>query len=103
MAYFALTKFSLASKDFRQSIILSPTNYAARSRFEECKKNIKRLKFEAAICSKNIRASEMLNMDDFLVDESYDGPYLDHGAKITENFIQSMLFQFKNGKQIHKR
>jgi serine/threonine-protein phosphatase 5 len=103
MAYFALTKFSLASKDFRQSIILSPTNYAARSRFEECKKNIKRLKFEAAICSKNIRASEMLNMDDFLVDESYDGPYLDHDAKITESFIQSMLFQFKNGKQIHKR
>ena len=42
-----------------------------------------------------LQASEMLNMDDFLVDESYDGPYLDHDAKITESFIQSMLFQFK--------
>ena len=36
-----------------------------------------------------LQASEMLNMDDFLVDESYDGPYLDHDAKITESFIQS--------------
>ena len=57
MAYFALTKFTLAGRDFKKSILLSPTNHAARSRFEECKKNIKRLKFEAAISNVNIRVS----------------------------------------------
>lgn len=103
MAYFALTKFTLAGHDFKKSILLSPTNHAARSRFEECKKNIKRLKFEAAISNVNIRASERLNIDDFLVGESYDGPCLDHDGKITESFIESMVVHFKNGKQIHKR
>ncbi|CAL6307686.1 unnamed protein product [Bathycoccus prasinos] len=103
MAYFALTKFTLAGRDFKKSILLSPTNHAARSRFEECKKNIKRLKFEAAISNVNIRASERLNIDDFLVGESYDGPCLDHDGKITESFIESMVVHFKNGKQIHKR
>ncbi|CAL6307436.1 unnamed protein product [Bathycoccus prasinos] len=71
--------------------------------FEECKKNIKRLKFEAAISNVNIRASERLNIDDFFVGESYDGPCLDHDGKITESFIESMVVHFKNGKQIHKR
>ncbi|CAL6307411.1 unnamed protein product [Bathycoccus prasinos] len=103
MAYFALTKFTLAGRDFKKSILLSPTNHAARSRFEECKKNIKRLKFEAAISNVNIRASERLNIDDFFVGESYDGPCLDHDGKITESFIESMVVHFKNGKQIHKR
>ena len=51
----------------------------------------------------NIRASERLNIDDFLVGESYDGPCLDHDGKITESFIESMVVHFKNGKQIHKR
>jgi serine/threonine-protein phosphatase 5 len=54
MAYFALTKFALASKDFKRSVLLSPTNLAARSRFEECKKNIKRSKFEAAISNTSV-------------------------------------------------
>ncbi|CAL6302437.1 unnamed protein product [Bathycoccus prasinos] len=80
MAYFALTKFTLAGHDFK-----------------------KRLKFEAAISNVNIRASERLNIDDFLVGESYDGPCLDHDGKITESFIESMVVHFKNGKQIHKR
>ncbi|CAL6309108.1 unnamed protein product [Bathycoccus prasinos] len=80
MAYFALTKFTLAGRDFK-----------------------KRLKFEAAISNVNIRASERLNIDDFFVGESYDGPCLDHDGKTTESFIESMVVHFKNGKQIHKR
>ncbi|CAL6301943.1 unnamed protein product [Bathycoccus prasinos] len=50
-----------------------------------------------------LQASERLNIDDFFVGESYDGPCLDHDGKITESFIESMVVHFKNGKQIHKR
>ena len=37
-----------------------------------------------------LQASERLNIDDFLVGESYDGPCLDHDGKITESFIESI-------------
>lgn len=103
MAYFALTKFALASKDFKRSVLLSPTNLAARSRFEECKKNIKRSKFEAAISNTSVSASDMLKVEDFVVNDTYDGPCLEDDGKITESFIENMVVHFKNGKQIHKR
>lgn len=49
------------------------------------------------------QASDMLKVEDFVVNDTYDGPCLEDDGKITESFIENMVVHFRNGKQIHKR
>lgn len=63
---------------------------------------MRRLEFEKAIeVGDPPSAFEDLNIDEIVVDDSYDGVRL--GNEMTQEFIDDMIERFKNGKKIHRK
>lgn len=76
-AYFALTKFKAARKDFRAVCKLIPKDKDARNKFAECDKRVKEEAFANAIVSEQTAPlSSYYNPNDIPLDTSkYDGPH----------------------------
>lgn len=91
-----------ALKDFRAVVKREPNNREAKLKLAECEKLVRRLEFEKAIeVGDPPSAFEDLNIDEIVVDDSYDGVRL--GNEMTQEFIDDMIERFKNGKKIHRK
>ncbi|KAG0238867.1 Serine/threonine-protein phosphatase 5 [Actinomortierella wolfii] len=101
---YALSRFKEAAKDFRIVVKLAPNDKDARAKLEDCEKIVQRLAFEAAIASDHDvkRASDTINVQDMIVEDSYDGVRIDDG-KVTKEFVDDMIERFLKQKKIHKR
>lgn len=63
-ALIGLGKFQEALKDFRQAVKLQPKSKDARLKFQQCQKEVRRIKFEAAIATeRTLPPSETINVD----------------------------------------
>ena len=103
-AYFALSNYKLALKDFKQAAKMEPKDRNARSKLAACDKARKDQLFAMAIESEDSAPiSDTLNPDDITVDDSYDGPRLgdDGVASIDLEFVQGMMEYYKSQKNVH--
>jgi serine/threonine-protein phosphatase 5 len=108
-----------------------PNDKDARKKFEECEKIVKRIAFEEAINSDSpkVITSETIDVNNFTVESSYDGPRIPEDGQITLEFVQGprifhhrpfflfffffflhcfpsrlgLLERFKNQKTVHKK
>jgi serine/threonine-protein phosphatase 5 len=55
-----------------------------------------------AISFEHRKASELINLNELIVESDYVGPHLEDG-KVTLNFIMDMIEHFKNQKFIHRK
>ena len=91
-----------ALKDFRAVVKKMPNDREAKLRLAECEKLVRRIEFEKAIeVSDPPSAFEGLDIESMAVDDSYDGVKLEN--EMTQEFIDDMIYRFKNGKVLHKR
>lgn len=80
----------------------NPKDAGAKLQHAECQKVVKRDAFLKAIEFDDApSAAEGLNLDDMIVDASYDGVRLE--KEMTQEFIDDMIDRFKNGKKLHKK
>lgn len=79
-----------------------PNNKDAKLRLAECEKIVRRIEFLRAIeVDDPPSAFEDLDIDSVVVDDTYDGIKL--GEDMTQEFVDDMIWRFKNGKKIHKK
>ncbi|KAF3482398.1 serine/threonine protein phosphatase PPT1 [Arthroderma uncinatum] len=98
----AILNSRAALKDFKTVVKKAPHDRDAKLKLAECEKLVRRIEFEKAIeVADPPSAFEGLNIDSFIVDDSYDGARLED--KMTQEFIDDMIQRFKDGKQIHKK
>lgn len=118
-AKFALNKFKLARKDFRQVCKIKPKDRDARSKLLECEKAIKEEAFAAAIMGPHSEPlSATYDPNSIVIDNSYDGPHPAEGGltndmeaeealfapgKLPLTFVMAAVEHFKNQKVIHRR
>ena len=89
-----------ALKDFKTVVRKRPTDKDAAAKLRDCEKIVKRVEFEKAIeVADPPSASEGLNLESMVVDDSYDGVRL--GTDMTPGFVEDMIQRFKSGKKIH--
>lgn len=94
-AYFALTKFKQARKDFRSVCKLKPKDKDARSKLAECDKRVKEEAFANAIVSEATQPlSATFNPNDIPMDSSkYDGPHPSQDGITTDMDYEASLFE----------
>ena len=104
-----------------------PNDKDAALKLAECEKLVKRINFEKAIeVDEPVSPSAGLEIDKMgkrsstyflyytvyntnyrvrsvVVEDSYDGAFLEDGVNMTLGFIEDMIKRFKNGKKIHKK
>ncbi|CAB9502955.1 protein phosphatase PP1 [Seminavis robusta] len=119
-AHYALNKFKLARKDFKQVCKLKPKDRDARAKLAECEKAVREAAFADAIVSEQtVPLSSSFNPEDIAIDSSqYFGPHpglegvltnmeeeeaLFAPGKLPRKFCMDALEQFKSQKLIHKR
>jgi serine/threonine-protein phosphatase 5 len=91
-----------ALRDWKLVIRKAPGDATAKLRMLECEKIIKRDAFLKAIEVEDAPSvAEGLDIDNMIVDPSYDGAKL--GKEMTLEFIEDMIERFKNGKKIAKK
>ncbi|CAH9135534.1 unnamed protein product [Cuscuta epithymum] len=104
-AYLAMGKFKDALKDFQQVKKICPNDPDAAKKLKECEKAVMKLKFEDAISAPQ---SEKHSVADFIdyhsieVEPHYTGPRIE-GDIVTIDFVKTMMEDFKNEKNLHKR
>jgi len=81
-----------------------PNDADARKKLAEVEKIVNKINFEKAIDSDQdyVPASKQINLDDMVVDESYDGPRYDDDA-ITVEFVEGALARMKDQKTLHSK
>ena len=104
-AYFALSKYKEARKDY---LILSkslPGDKDASLKLKECEKRIRENAFAKAIESDSLRVlvSDTIDPMTMEVDDSYEGPRLESTDNISVDFINSLMETFRNQKKLHIR
>lgn len=78
-ANFALGKFKEARKDFRTVCKLKPKDADAKKKLAACEKAVKAQLFQDAIESEQtVPLAQKLNVDEIVVESSYDGPHLEY-------------------------
>jgi serine/threonine-protein phosphatase 5 len=98
----AILKHREALRDWKLVIRKAPGDATAKLRMLECEKIIKRDAFLKAIEVEDAPSvAEGLDIDNMIVDPSYDGAKL--GKEMTLEFIEDMIERFKNGKKIAKK
>jgi serine/threonine-protein phosphatase 5 len=106
-AYFSLGFFAKAFKDFKYAAQLEPKSVEIRSRLKEADIQLRKHKFEAAISVGNddvqIKISDSINLKEIPIEESYTGPKMIDDSKVTKEFIDDMINEFKHQRKIHKR
>lgn len=100
-AHLLLGKFKDAQKDFGVVLKLVPTEKDAQQKYDLCEKELKRLRFENAIKSKD---GEPVSVTIKLgtVAASYDGPRIENDT-ITVEFVEAMQEHFRAEKKIDRR
>ncbi|KAL2915985.1 Palmitoyl-protein thioesterase 1 [Polyrhizophydium stewartii] len=101
----ALGKLKEAIKDLRAVCKASPQDRDARTKLSQCEKELKRIEFEKAINFEENKVSALErigNVDDIIVEESYDGPRLPESG-ITLEFVKDLLEYMKAQKQLHRK
>ncbi|KAI9349094.1 Metallo-dependent phosphatase-like protein [Obelidium mucronatum] len=101
----AMGKLKEAVKDFKAVVKVAPRDSDARSKLNECEKELKRRLFENAISFNEVKKSaiELIgDIDSIVVEPSYDGPHLaDTG--ITEEFCKDLLSHMEAQKKLHRK
>uniref|UniRef100_A0A7E4VQ37 protein-serine/threonine phosphatase n=1 Tax=Panagrellus redivivus TaxID=6233 RepID=A0A7E4VQ37_PANRE len=100
-ANMALGRFKLALKDYDTVRKFRPKDVDANQKFTECQKIVKRIAFEKAIACEVVSKVSTINLDEYRVEESYDGPRLD--GDITPEFMIELVAHFKAQKKLHIR
>ena len=112
-ANFSLAKYKNALRDFKLVVKLVPNDKDAKKKLKECESVVKAIAFAEALKSDELApASETMlaSLKNIRVDNTkYDGPHLENVNEetgefdITEDFVNSMLERFKEGKSIHRK
>mmetsp|Transcript_24086 Transcript_24086/g.61749 ORF Transcript_24086/g.61749 Transcript_24086/m.61749 type:complete len:494 (-) Transcript_24086:75-1556(-) len=109
-AQFALGHFKDSLSDFKKAARVSPRDPDLRRKLAACEKSVKELRFAAALATPEEAAKVYSNLVDFSampVDASYKGPRMqggdEEGYTITLEFVEAMMTEFKEQRQVHKR
>lgn len=105
-AYFALGDVKNAKKDFRKIARQCPQDADARTKLAQCEKVLREEKFAKAIeddeaVSLSVPASESIDLEEIVVDESYSGPIVPDTGVIDMEFVRSMMETFRAQKKLH--
>lgn len=102
-ASFALFKFKEARKDFKTVLSIMPNDQEAKKKLQACEKSIREAAFAAAIESEQtVPVSQQLNVDEIVVDSSYNGPVFDPENPSME-FVSQLMEHFKSQKLLHRK
>ncbi|EPY43460.1 protein phosphatase 5 [Angomonas deanei] len=100
-SHLQMGKFKEATKDFGKVLQLVPTDQDAKVKFDLCEKELRRIRFENAIKSKDgepISATIQLGV----IKSDYKGPRIE-GDTITVEFVEAMVEQFRKEEKIDRR
>ncbi|CAG9572398.1 putative serine/threonine protein phosphatase type 5 [Leishmania major strain Friedlin] len=100
-AHLLLGKFKDAQKEFAAVLKLVPTEKDARQKYDLCEKELKRIRFENAIKSKDCEpVSTTIKLG--TIAASYDGPRIENDT-ITVQFVEAIQEHFRVEKKIDRR
>ena len=85
----ALNHLDLAVKDFKKVCQLLPNDKDARDKYQMTMKEHKAREFAKCIEKDDIRV--VVNVDDMVVEASYDGPRLDKIEELTPQWVVEMM------------
>lgn len=105
-ASFALGHYRPALKDLKLVTRLVPNDKDAAAKLKECSRRAKEAAFSAAIDSTAPATrplSETYDINDLVVDESYDGPKLGADGVVDEAFLSALLARFRSQKHLAAR
>ncbi|KAK5702928.1 Palmitoyl-protein thioesterase 1 [Elasticomyces elasticus] len=98
----SILKHSDAIHDWKVVVRKNPADKTAKAQYEACQKMVKRDAFLKAIeIADAPSAAEGLDLENMIVEDSYDGAKLKD--EMTQEFIDDMIERFKNGKKLHKK
>lgn len=98
----AVLRHKDALRDWKIVVKRLPNDQGAKTQCVECEKIVKRDAFLKAIDVGDMpSAAEGLDIENMVVEDSYDGAVL--GKEMTQDFIDDMIKRFKDGKKIHKK
>lgn len=98
----AILKHADAIHDWKVVVRKNPSDKVAKSQYEACQKMVKRDAFLKAIeVSDAPSAAEGLDLENMVVEDSYDGMRLKD--EMTQDFIDDMIERFKTGKKLHRK
>lgn len=98
----AILRHADAIHDWKVVVRKNPSDKTAKAQYEACQKMVKRDAFLKAIeVADAPSAAEGLDLENMVVEESYDGVALND--EMTEDFITDMIQRFKDGKRIHRK
>lgn len=94
-AHYALNKFKLARKDFKQVCKLKPKDRDARAKLAECEKEVRQAAFASAIVSEQTAPiSTTYNVNNIPLDTSqYPGPHPGPDGLSTDMEYEASLFE----------
>lgn len=101
-ANMALGRFKESLKDLQTVCKVAPNDKDAQLKFKECEKIVKRIAFEKAIAADDKKSViEMAEVNEMVVDPSYDGPHLQEN--ITLEFVLELIEHLKKEKKLDKK
>jgi len=105
-ASFALGHYRPALKDLKLVTRLVPSDQDAAAKLKECSRRAKEAAFSAAIDSATPATKplcETFDVNDLVVEETYDGPRLGPDGAVDVSFVASLLTRFRSQKHLHAR
>ncbi|WPT11811.1 Serine/threonine-protein phosphatase 5 [Picochlorum sp. SENEW3] len=108
-AQFALSHFKDSVSNFRCAARLNPRDPDLRRKLQEAERELKRVRFEAAVALPEDTTSALntIVLEDIFVEESYNGPVMEKNEAgeyvVTEAFVHEMIKEFREQRKIHRR
>ena len=104
-AHMALGKFKLALRDYERVSKVRPNDKDAKAKFTECRKVVQQIAFNKAIAveEKSGSVADGIDVESMIVEDKYDGPRLQDGTKVTVEFADQLLEQYRDQKLLHRR
>ncbi|PXF47317.1 Serine/threonine-protein phosphatase 5 [Gracilariopsis chorda] len=104
-AYFALSRYKDARRDYAIIAQRIPDNKDTAAKLKECEKRIKEAAFAKAIQSDSlyVPVSNTIDVDSMLVPDSYTGPRLPPDGTVTESFVRDLMQCFRSQKSLHAK
>jgi serine/threonine-protein phosphatase 5 len=101
----ALGKHKLALRDYERVAKVRPNDKDAKAKFVECRKVVQQIAFNKAIAveEKTASVSDSIDVESMPVEDKYEGPRLEGGTKVTEEFVNQLLEHYKAQKLLHRR
>eukprot|EP00178_Gracilaria_changii_P003549 TRINITY_DN1527_c0_g2_i1.p1 TRINITY_DN1527_c0_g2~~TRINITY_DN1527_c0_g2_i1.p1 ORF type:complete len:499 (-),score=87.80 TRINITY_DN1527_c0_g2_i1:844-2340(-) len=102
-AYFALSRYKDAKKDYAIIAQRIPENKDTAAKLRECEKRIKEAAFAKAIESDSlrVRVCDTIDVASMQVPDSYEGPRIQPDGEITEQFVHDLIECFRKQKSLH--